>query len=285
MRHREKHSALRFAVFSLLVLTWAVLVPATGPAHAAGAPARKPATASEARPEIAIYAAASLRDVLTELKPALERSTGATAVFNFAASNDLARQIIAADKADVFLSADEGSMDRVAEAGLVEKGTRRPLLSNRLVVIAPNGSALKIADAGDLAKISGKIAMADPEAVPAGKYAKAWLVKTAVWSDSFRGKVLSTADVRAALAAVASGNVDAGIVYRTDAAISRDVRVVYEVPGGEAPKISYPIAVMAHSAHPREARGAAAFLAGAEARAAYVGSGFLVLEPDTNVRE
>ena len=247
--------------------------PATGAASD-----KAPAVEAGARPELAVYAAASLRDVLGELKPGLEKASGATLVFNFAGSNDLARQILAADKADLFISADEGWMDKVAEAGLADKETRRALLSNRLVVIAPQESPLKIASAEDLAEPAlARIAMADPESVPAGKYAKAWLEKKGLWSDAFKARILSTADVRAALAAVASGNVDAGVVYRTDAAISPKVKVLYEVPEGETPKISYPIAVMAHSAHAKAARTAAEYLGGAEARAVFERFGFITM--------
>jgi len=247
------------------------------PASGAGSD-KAPAAEASAPPELSVYAAASLRDALGELKPGLEKASGATLVFNFAGSNDLARQILAADKADLFISADEGWMDKVAKEGLTDKETRRALLSNRLVVIAPQESPLKIASAEDLAKPAlARIAMADPESVPAGKYAKAWLEKKGLWSDAFKARILSTADVRAALAAVASGNVDAGVVYKTDAAISPKVKVLYAVPEGETPKISYPIAVMAHSAHAKAARTAAQYLEGAEARVVFERFGFLTM--------
>ena len=268
-----------WASCALAALLAAPLVPAVDHARAAsGSTGRTGRAEGGPRPELAVYAAASLRDVLTELKSALEKACGATLVFNFAGSNDLARQILAADKADLFISADEGWMDKVAEAGLADRATRRPLLSNRLVVVAPRDRSTKIESAADLANPSvARIAMADPEAVPAGQYAKAWLDSNGLWSDDFRSRILSTADVRAALAAVASGNVDAGVVYRTDAAISPGVRVVYEVPEGDAPWISYPLAVMAHSAHPNAARAAADFLAGPEARAVFERFGFITV--------
>ena len=248
-------------------------------------PATAPAVQERARTEITVYAAASLRDVLVALTPGLEKASGAAMVFNFAGSNDLARQILAADKADLFVSADEVWMDKVVEAGLVDESTRRALVSNRLVVIAPASSTLKIASAEDLAGASiARIALADPEAVPAGKYAKAWLEKKGRWS-AFEGRVLPTADVRAALAAVASGNVEAGIVYKTDAAISPKVRVVYEVPESEGPRISYPIAVMAHSAHAPAARRAADYLTGPDARAVFERFGFTPLAAPGSTEE
>jgi len=277
MKNVRGASIARLAVVmiaaALLGVASAPTAPAAGDAHASH-PAADPDPGS--RPELAIYAAASLRDVLTELTPSLESAAGARVVFNFAGSNDLARQILAADKADIFISADEGWMDKVAEAGLADKGTRRVLLSNRLVVVVPEGSGLAIGSAEDLAKPQvARIALADPEAVPAGKYAKAWLTKKGQWTDALRTKVLATADVRAALAAVASGNVDAGVVYQTDAAISKKVRVAYVVPADEGPKITYPIAVMAHSAHATEARRAATYLSGKDARAIFERFGFL----------
>jgi molybdate transport system substrate-binding protein len=160
----------------------------------------------------------------------------------------------------------------------VDTDSRRSLLSNRLVVIAPSDSRLALASAEDLAKATlARIAMADPEAVPAGKYAKAWLTKTGQWSEALRAKVLATADVRAALAAVASGNVDAGIVYNTDAAISPRVRIVYVVPEADAPKISYPIAVMAHSEDAEAARKVADYLSGPEPRSWFEKCGFITM--------
>jgi molybdate transport system substrate-binding protein len=272
--------AARLVTTAILAMLVASSVPVPLAASASGsAVGRAPAAKGDARPEIAFYASASLRDVLGELKPGLEKAAGATLVFNFGGSNDLARQIMAADKADLFISADEGWMDKVSDEGLVNKASRRSLLSNRLVVVAPRDSTLKIASAEDLTRAGvAKIAMADPEAVPAGKYAKEWLEKKGQWSDALKAKVLSTADVRAALAAVASGNVDAGVVYKTDAAISSSVRVVYEVPAADAPKISYPIAVMAHSAHAKEASAAAEYLEGPEAQTVFERFGFIVTD-------
>src|SRR5712692_5892100 len=205
----------------------------------AGAPA-----ARSASPEINVYAAASLRDVLEQLAPACEEAVGAHLVFNLGASNDLARQIEAGNKADVFFSADEAWMDHVARAGLVDAESRHSLLSNRLVVVGLKETPLNVQSARDLVGPDvRRISLADPEAVPAGKYAKAWLEKVGFW-DGLRDRVLPGLDVRAALAAVESGGAEVGVVYRTDAAMSKKVRVVYEVPEGEGPRISYPVAAM-----------------------------------------
>jgi molybdate transport system substrate-binding protein len=139
-------------------------------------------------------------------------------------------------------------MDEVEKAGLVRD--RVDLLSNRLVVVVPAESTTSLAAAEELAHVR-RLALGDPEAVPAGIYARQWLERRGLW-ERVRDRVVPTLDVRAALAAVESGNAEAGIVYRTDAAVSKRVRVTLEVPPGEAPRIVYPAALLA------TARGAAA---------------------------
>ncbi len=255
---------------SLLCLFLAVASPAQASASAGAAGA----TGRGAPVELRFYAAASLRDVLQELAPALERATGTTLVFNLGASNDLARQIVAAGKADLFFSADEGWMDHLAAEGLVDTASRRSPLSNRLVVIVPAESPLRIASARDLAASSvRRLSLANPEAVPAGKYARAWLERSGVWS-ALAERVVPALDVRAALAAVESGAIEAGIVYRTDAASARRVRVAFEVPAEEGPPISYALAALADRPHLARAREVVAWLCGPEAAAVYARHGF-----------
>ena len=179
-----------------------------------------------------VSAAASLQDVLHDVAP-----RGVT--FNFGASGTLARQIEEGAPVDVFLSADEATMDRLQQRHLVT--ARRSILSNELVVVVPLGSK-----AHDFAHFRS-VAIGEPGVVPAGTYAKMWL-------DAHRVKVnlIPTANVRAALAAVESGNVDAAIVYRTDARISKKVRVAIEIRDG--PPISYSAAVVASSKQQTAAR-------------------------------
>ena len=225
--------------------------------------------------EIVVYAAASLRDVLTELAPAAGRATGTRLVFNFGGSGDLARQIVAANKADLFFSADESWMERVAEAGLVDSGSRRSPLSNRLAVVVPADSALQITAGEDLATAAiHRLAIANPEAAPAGKYAKAWLESKGLW-DAVASRVVPALDVRAALAAVESAAVDAGIVYRTDAPISDRVRVAYVVPEVEMAEISYALAALRPRPHVDAARAVAAWLCGARAAPVFERFGFI----------
>ena len=147
-------------------------------------------------------------------------------------------------------------MDAVEKAGLVRAADRREFLSNVLVVVVPFNSTAKIGSAKDLEALP-KLALADPAAVPAGVYAKKWLAQEGVW-DTVEKKVIPTLDVRAALAAVAGGDVPAGIVYRTDAAISTEVRIAYTVTNG--PAITYSVAPIAASKHADAASKFVAFL-------------------------
>lgn len=252
------------------------MAAAIGLASLPVARAAGPASPRQAPVEVVVYAAASLRDVLQQIAPACERALDAHLVFNFGASNDLARQIEAANKADVFLSADETWMDHVARAGLVDAASRRSLLSNCLVVVGASDSVLRIGSASDLGAVAvRRMALANPEAVPAGRYAKAWLEKAGTWA-AVADRVVPSPDVRAALAAVESGAAEVGIVYRTDAAISRMVKVLFEVPAAEGPRISYAVAALGERPNIEVARKFVAWLAGPEAREAFERSGFIV---------
>lgn len=196
---------------------------------------------------VRISAAASLTDVLQEMAPIYEKQTGDTLLFNLGASSMLARQIQEGAPTDVFISADEAKMDQLQRQHLIVNASRRSILSNTLVIVVPNDSRLKIASPADLAGRSVKtIALAEPSAVPAGIYAKQYLRKIGLWPNVV-GKVIPTENVRSALAAVESGNADAGIVYATDALVSKGVRVAYEVPVAEGPNISYPVAIVSDS--------------------------------------
>jgi molybdate transport system substrate-binding protein len=206
------------------------------------------ASASAAGEEVVVFAAASLADALREIGAAFEAETGHRVVLSLGGSNDLARQIRAGAPAEVFVSASAERMDEVERAGLVRAGDRVDLLSNRLVVIVPATAAAVSMSAEDLLAVQ-RLALGDPQAVPAGIYARRWLEKRGLW-ERLRDRVVPTLDVRAALAAVESGNADAGVVYRTDAAISKRVRVALEVPEGEAPRIVYPAALLTTSRGP-----------------------------------
>ena len=194
-----------------------------------------------------MFAAASLTDVLKEVATEYEKSSGDKVVFNFAGSNFLARQIEAGAPADIFFSADEAQMDRVQTAGFVVATTRRNRLSNSLDIVIAKDNTTPIVSARDLAKPEIKrVALADPAGVPAGIYAKAYLEKQDLWA-ALSQKIVPTENVRAALAAVESGNVDAAIVYKTDAAISKITKIALEIPPADTPPIRYPVAVLTES--------------------------------------
>lgn len=225
--------------------------------------------------EINVFAAASLTDALKEIAQAYEPESGDRVRFNFGASSTLAIQIKQGAPADVFFSADEAKMDALAQAGLILPDTRRTLLANTLVIIVNADGGPAITTPADLVQPSlGRIALAEPQTVPAGIYGKQWLQKVGLWKKVI-DRVVPTENVRAALAAVESGNVDAGIVYKTDALISKKVKVAFEVPAAEGPSITYPAAVVKDSKQVEAARKFAAYLAGPEARAVFVKYGFL----------
>jgi molybdate transport system substrate-binding protein len=230
--------------------------------------------ASTAAPpeDILVFGAASLTESLQEAGKQFEAANGGKVAFSFGSSSDLARQIEDGAPADVFFSADTAKMGAVEKAGLVKRADRRAFLSNVLVVVVPVGSTADITSARDLVALP-KLALADPAAVPAGIYAKNWLIQEGVW-DAVGKKVIPTLDVRAALAAVAGGDVPAGIVYRTDAAISKEVRVAYTVTNG--PAITYSVAPIASSKHPSTAAKFVAFLDSPAGYAIFERRGFLI---------
>ena len=227
--------------------------------------------------EITVFAAASLTDALKEIATNYGKSTGGKLVFNFAASNTLAQQIQAGAPADIFFSADEAKMDTLASAGLIVRDTRKDLLENTLVVITPP-QGLKISKAADLGNAAIKhFSIGDPKAVPAGVYAKAWLEKVGLWA-TIEPKIVPAENVRAAMAVVESGNAEAGIVYKTDAAQSRKVWVALDIPAAEGPKIIYPAAVVADSRNKEAARRFLSYLAGRESDETFRKFGFSVIE-------
>lgn len=226
--------------------------------------------------EVSVFAAASLADALAELGAAFEARSGHRLAFNFGGSNDLARQIRAGAPADVFFSADEAQMDVVERAGRVRPADRVSLLSNTLVVVVPASSGAGLRGPRDLVRVR-RLALGDPEAVPAGVYARAWLEAAGLW-ESLAGKLVPTLNVRAALAAVESGNVDAAVVYRTDAVLTRRARVAFEVAREHGPKIIYAVAPLIGS--PPAARDFVTSLRSAEAARIFEKHGFLVLRSE-----
>jgi len=246
-----------FRLFAALVLA----------AFAAAAPA--------AAGTITMFAAASLSSVLPQVAAAYEKQTGNKVVFSFAASSVLARQIEASPGADIFMSADADWMNYLDNRSLVDHATRKNLLSTDLVLIAPAGSTttLQIAPHFDLAGAlkGGRLSIADPDSVPAGKYAKSSLMSLGVWN-SVADHLAQAENVRVALAYVSRGETPYGIVYATDAKVDPKVKIVGVFPAKSHAPIVYP-AALTKDAKP-QAKAFLDFLSGGEAKALFVKFGF-----------
>lgn len=229
---------------------------------------------------ITVFAAASLTDSLQELTADFGRTTGINVRLSFAASSALARQIESGAPADVFLSADQEWMDYLGARKLIDPGSRRDLLGNRLVLVAPSASGISLRIephfglVGALGK--GRLATGDPDSVPVGRYARAALTQLGVWSE-VEPRLVRAENVRAALALVDRGEVPLGIVYLTDALIDRGVRVVGVFPGDTHPPITYPIALTVGARS--GAREFVDFLHSPAADAVFVKYGFAPLRP------
>jgi molybdate transport system substrate-binding protein len=225
---------------------------------------------------VTVFAAASLTDTLREIANVYERQTNDKIVFNFGASSMLARQIEEGAPVDIFFSADEAKMDALDRKGLIVRDTRKSRLSNSLVVVIASDSPMQIHSANDLVKADVKrLALADPKTVPAGIYAREYLEKMKLWS-VIEKRVVPMDNVRAALSAVESGNVEVGIVYKTDANISKKVKVAYEVPVKEGPAISYPMAVVKATEKPAVARRFLDYLESDQAGRVFEKAGFII---------
>jgi molybdate transport system substrate-binding protein len=190
---------------------------------------------------VQIFAAASTQDALAEIQGLFRAETGIALEANLGASSDLARQIEQGAPADLFLSADENWADYLAEKGLVER--RIDLLINRLIVVVASQAAPEVKDLAALSRPEmGKLALAGA-AVPAGRYARQALTRAGVW-EQVKDRVLDAANVRAALAYVARGEAEAGIVYATDAAGEERVRVAFTIPAELHEPIRYPLVLV-----------------------------------------
>ncbi len=234
--------------------------------------------ADAADKEILVFAAASLKNALDDATKIYQAKTGETVKNSFAASSALAKQIESGAPADIFFSADLDWMDYLQEKNLIDTGSRHTLLGNSLVLIAPKDSTVSLTIDKDFPLLEalgpdGKLAMALVETVPAGKYGKAALTYLGVW-DAVSPQVVQAENVRAALAFVAVGEANLGIVYATDARAEPAVRVVGTFPEDSHPKIVYPVA-LTKSASP-EARKFLEFLLSAEAAPSFEAQGFTI---------
>ncbi|GAB4392520.1 MAG: molybdate ABC transporter substrate-binding protein [Kiloniellaceae bacterium] len=235
-----------------------------------------PAAAEDDGQPVTLFAAASATDAINEIAEAYAAKTGGSIRPVLAASSTLARQIAQGAPADLFLSANVTWMDHLAEQQMVLPDSRVSLLSNRLVLIAPADSdlRLRLAPGLDLGRLlgDGRLAVGDPAHVPAGLYARQALEALGLW-EQVADKLAQASNVRAALALVDRGEAVAGIVYETDAAISPRVRIVDGFPLSASPKIIYPLAIVA--GHDRPAvRAVYDFLRSDEATAIFSKHGF-----------
>jgi molybdate transport system substrate-binding protein len=231
--------------------------------------------AADAGKTVLVFGAASLTDVLDELGHAFTAQSQVEVKSSLAASSALAKQIEAGAPADVFFSADLEWMDYLQQRDLLRPGSIRTVVFNRLVLIAPADSKVKvkIAPGFDLLKAlgDGKLATGDPDSVPVGKYAHTALEKLGVW-DKVSNRIVRAENVRSALAFVARGEAPLGIVYRTDALAEKRVRIVDVFPEDSHPPVTYPIA-LTKGASP-EAQRFEDFVTGAAAKQIFLKYGF-----------
>jgi molybdate transport system substrate-binding protein len=226
-----------------------------------------------------VFAAASTSEVITEAAQRYQRTRGTQVTTSFGGSSTLAKQIKAGAAADVFISADQDWMDDLAKAGAIDAASRADLLSNSLVLVAPKGKGFSVTMSKEfgfaaLFQAPKRIAVADPEHVPAGRYAKQSLESLGWWA-GVKDRMVPAQDVRAALRLVEMGEADAGIVYSTDTATSGKIEVVATFPEETHEPIRYPLAATAKAGP--EARAFIEFLRSPEMVEVYKGRGFGVV--------
>ena len=235
-----------------------------------------PAPAAEAP---TVFAAASLKNALDEIAGTYAKEGKPAPRISYAASNTLAKQIEQGAPADLFFSADLDWMDYLAKKDLIRPDTRVSLLANSIVLIAPKDSKAEVTMGPglDLASAlgTGRLAMGNVEAVPAGKYGKAALEKLGGWA-GVKDRIAQAESVRAALLLVSRGEAPLGIVYATDAAADANVRIVATFPADSHPAIVYPVAITKDSRNP-DAAALLTYLRGPAAKAAFEKQGFTVL--------
>ena len=227
---------------------------------------------------VTVFAAASTTNAITDIGNLFESQGKGKIQASFASSSTLAKQIESGAPAEVFLSANEKWMDYLEEKKLVQPGSRLDYLGNSLVLVAPADSQLKAEIKPGFPLLDwlgqGRLAVGDPDHVPAGIYAKAALTKLGVW-DKIEPRLARAADVRGALALVERGEAPLGIVYATDAAIAPQLQVAGVFPEDSHPAIVYPLALVGEKAGPT-ARAFYVFLRGPEAKAIFTRYGFAV---------
>ncbi len=236
------------------------------------------ATTAARAEDITVFAAASLTDAMTKIAQTYATATGDTLLLSFASSSTLARQIAAGAPADLYISANQKWMTWLADQGLITTNSRYDLLANGLVLIAPTDSDLAnidLADKTDLTSLIGdqdRIAVGDPDHVPAGIYAKQALESLGQWA-KVEPRLARADNVRAALALVERGEAPLGIVYATDAAIAQNVKIIATFPENSHPPITYPMAIPQDRSKPASVK-LLSWLLGDDAGAIFAEYGF-----------
>ncbi|WP_411678317.1 molybdate ABC transporter substrate-binding protein [Caproicibacter sp.] len=243
----------------------------------------QPAVSSEAlspssqasRTELVISAAASLTDVMNELKKVYESENGSVTITpTYASSGTLQTQIEEGAPSDIFFSAAQKQMKALESKGLIQSDTKKDLLLNKIVLIVPKGKANGISAFTDAATDRvGKIALGEPKSVPAGQYAEKVFTSLKIL-DQVKKKAVYGSDVRQVLTWVESGSVDCGVVYATDAATSDEVDTIAEAPEGSTDPIIYPVAVLKSSKNTEAAKAFIDFLSGDTAKTVFEKYGF-----------
>ena len=227
--------------------------------------------------ELNISAAVSMKDALAEIQTNYQKKAPhVKLVYNLGASGSLQKQIEQGAPADIFISAAPKQMNELEAKNLVIKATRKNLLENKLVLIAPKDSTLSISKLEDLQNDTVKqISIGETKVVPAGQYAEQALKKLGVW-DKVQRKIVFAKDVRTVLTYVDTGNVDAGLVYKTDAATSSKVKILATAPDGSHAPIIYPAAVLTGAKNQKAAEEFLAYLAGPEGKTVFEKYGFVM---------
>lgn len=226
---------------------------------------------------LTVSAAASLKDAVGELKTIYEKQhTDVTITNNLAASGTLQKQIEEGAPADLFISAGKSQMDALSQKGLIIEESRKDLLGNEMVLIAGKDSKLTGFDGLTDPSIE-KISIGTPETVPAGKYAQEALISLKLW-DQLQSKIVQAKDVRQVLTYVETGNVDAGLVYRTDAIVGKDIKVISAAPEGSYKSIVYPIAIIKSTKYQKQTEEFVKFLQTDEAVKVFEKYGFKVIK-------
>ncbi|XJZ28995.1 molybdate ABC transporter substrate-binding protein [Bacillota bacterium Lsc_1132] len=216
-------------------------------------PEKKKQEGSEKKVELTVSAAASLQDALNDIKAAFAQEHPNVKInYNFGGSGALQQQISQGAPVDLFFSAAENQFDQLVQDGLIEKSKGAKLVGNELVLVVPKDSTKGIKTFEDLTK-ADKIAVGTPESVPAGQYAKETLQRLNIWK-TVEGKIVYAKDVRQVLTYVETDNVDAGIVYKTDALISPKVKIVAAANENTHAPIVYPVGVVKNSSYLKEAQ-------------------------------